>query len=94
MLIDEKIDKLIFEIEKQLREIRNLFHNEEKNMQDATYKKLWDSIVENANKLHLLVNPKYSENMIKNRRCNPNNPEFYCNLAAIEDLLVYSLTKN
>lgn len=81
----------IQEMGRELRElftlIREKFHSEELNSHEGNGKILWDKMVELAIALHNRVKPTHSSQMIQNRGCDPDNPEFYNHLHSVEDLL-------
>lgn len=84
----EKENK-IEELRTTLKKIKELFDNNKWQNGKPEHEKLWKKMVDLANKLHKIVNPKHHKYMIENRGYEPDDPKFYDHIHPVEDLLAF-----
>ncbi len=82
-------EDLTKEVSKNLLKVKEIIQAHEWSRRNPEHNTIWEQMVKNAQELHKLVKAKHHDYMIKNRGCNPDEPEFYNHIHPIEDLLAF-----
>ncbi len=82
-------ENLIKAIQEDLAKVKKLIRSHQWSRRNSEHNQIWVRMVEKAQGLHEIVNAKHHNYMIKNRGCQPNDPEFYNHIHPIEDLLAF-----
>lgn len=82
------------QLQSKVNEYWSIINNNPVSCDGKKLKELIMQMAEGAHQLHMLLlkrrmEPKHHKYMIKNRGCQPNDPEFYRHIHSVEDLLSF-----